>query len=62
LICTNGKVVNPNQRRGIAMKIIRSQNKKNINGQTLIVAVLESWYTMVTLGLPGGGSKVISLF
>jgi len=28
LICTNGKVVNPNQRRGIAMKIIRSQNKK----------------------------------
>jgi hypothetical protein len=38
LICTNGELVNPNQRRGIAMKIIETQNTKNINGQTLVVA------------------------
>ena len=39
LICTNGELVNPNQRRSIAMEIIRNQNTKNINGQTLVVAV-----------------------
>jgi hypothetical protein len=39
LICTNGELVNPNQRRGIAVRIIETQNRKNINAETLVVAV-----------------------